>query len=294
MYVPTFAELVGNESEFFASTFNKTAILRRGAMSDTHQHLLTVADLDDLLRSGAARLPYVRITKDGDPLHPMNYTKLLRVQGEYSADAVVPEQVLALFRTGATVTWNTINDLHTGMRGLTTMLSEKFSTKCDAVAFLTPPGTERFRPHHDPVDVFVVHLHGRKQWQVWPVAEVRKWDAAQFTREQLGEPLLTATLEPGDVMYMPYGTPHVAMAEESMSLHLSVVVRPRMWRDLLQEVVQGDPRFADYPYMNAANAPQLAADLKEVVAMLADELGKRDPADAVAALIRSGDSNARL
>ncbi|MDN0195315.1 cupin domain-containing protein [Streptomyces sp. S.PNR 29] len=298
MYVPEFTDLVGDEQEFFASAFNSRAVLRRGALRGTHQHLLTVKDLDGLLRSGSARLPYVRVTKDGDPLHPMNYTKLLRVQGEYFADAVVPEQVLGLFRAGATVTWNTINHLHAGVRGLTTMLAEKFSTKCDAVAFLTPPGTEGFRPHHDPVDVFVVHLHGRKRWQVWPLPEVRKGDAAQFTREQLGEPLFTATLEPGDVMYMPYGTPHVAMAEGGTSLHLSVVVRPRMWGDLVQQtvraVVQRDPRFAVYPYMNASNAARLAADLKDVLAALAEELGKQDPDDVVADLIRSGDESVRL
>jgi mannose-6-phosphate isomerase-like protein (cupin superfamily) len=298
MYVPQFTDLVGSEPEFFTSAFNKAAILRRGALRDTHQHLLTIAELDDLLRSGSARLPYVRIAKDGDPLHPMNFTKLLRVNGEYFADAVVPEQVLELLSTGATVMWNMINHLHTGVRGLTTMLAERFSTECDAVAFLTPPGVEGFRPHHDPFDVFVVHLHGRKLWQVWPIPEVRKGDAAEFTRDQLGEPLFTATLEPGDVMYMPYGTPHVATAEEATSLHLSVVVRPRMWTELLQQVVRdvvaANPRFGVYPYLNAANGPQLVNDAKDLVATLIDELEKQEPADIVAALLGSGNDSVRL
>jgi len=292
MYRPEFSDLVGSEQEFFADVFGSTAVLRRGAMRDTHQHLLALADLDDLLRSGAARLPYVRVTKDGDPLHPMSYTKSQRIQGEYFSDAVVPEQVLGLFRAGATITWNTINHLHPGVRGLTTMLAKKFSTRCDAVAFLTPPGTEGFRPHHDPVDVFVVHLHGRKQWRVWPTPEMRKVDTAQFTAEQLGEPLISATLEPGDVMYMPYGTPHVAIAEGDLSLHLSVVVRPRMWGDLVQELVQDavarNPRFAVYPYVNAANAAALATDAKDLVAMLVAELEEQDPAELVASLLRSG------
>jgi ribosomal protein L16 Arg81 hydroxylase len=298
MYVPEFADLVGEESEFFSSVFNKKPILRRGALREKHAELLTVDDLEGLLRSGTARLPYVRVTKNGDPVHPMSYTKLLRVQGEYFADAVVPEQVLGLFRSGATITWNTINHLHAGVRGLTTMLGAKFSTKCDAVAFLTPSGTEGFRPHHDPVDVFVVHLHGRKRWQVWGLPETRKGDAAQFSREDLGDPLLSEVLEPGDVMYMPYGTPHVAMAEGGVSLHLSVVVRPRMWGDLVQQVVQSvvaeNPAFTTYPYVNVDNVGELLVGAKEMLGTLIEELEKVDIKEVVAGFTRSGGKEVRL
>jgi hypothetical protein len=88
------------------------------------------------------------------------------------------------------------------------------------------------------------------------------------------------------------------MAEGSTSLHLSVVVRPRLWADLVQDmvrdIVKGNPRFAVYPYINSANAAQLATDVKDVVAALVEELGTRDPAEVVAALIRSGDASVRL
>ena len=83
--------------------------------------------------------------------------------------------------------------------------------------YFTPPGkdTQALRLHYDKTDVLVLQLYGAKQWSVLePAVKLnRKSDPtldapaleALGLREQMG-----LTLHPGDMLYLPRGTPHVA------------------------------------------------------------------------------------
>lgn len=71
-------------------------------------------------------------------------------------------------------------------------------------------------PHHDDVELFVCHTEGRKRWRVYaPTAgfALPTRSSGDLPAAGLGEPLLEAVLEPGDVLYLPRGTVHAAEAE---------------------------------------------------------------------------------
>ena len=53
-----------------------------------------------------------------------------------------------------------------------------------------------------------------------------------------GALLTELTLRPGDVLYVPRGMPHCAMAKDSTSLHLTVSITPLYWMDLLKAAVE--------------------------------------------------------
>ncbi|MDT7729633.1 MAG: hypothetical protein QOI21_6209 [Actinomycetota bacterium] len=288
MYTPTFADLVGDESTFFRHHFNKAPLLRRGALPVDPREVLDVSDLDELLSHDAIRLPYLRIAKGGASVREVTYSRTHLVQNETVTDAVDPDKVHELFRSGATITWNSINHVRPNLRELTEMLNEKFSTRSDAIAFLTPAGKQGYAPHHDPVDVFVVQLAGTKEWGLWPTPPDRRDDTGHYELEELGEPEQRIVLRPGDVLYLPYSTPHVAVALTEMSLHLSVVVQPRLMRDLVTSTVadllENDPAFADFPHVDDETAPRLA----EALARLVKVLGNVDTAEEVRRLRRVG------
>lgn len=272
----TFEDLAGDESVFFSNYFNKLPLLRKGALSPKLDSLLTSADLDSLLYSEAIRPPYIRLSKGGDPVHEITYTRLMRVQGEYMSDSVDPERVLGHFRTGATITWNSLNHFEPKMRQLASVIADKLGGRSDIIAFLTPAGRQGFLPHHDPVDLFIIQLEGTKYWKLWAPPELRPGGYAHFDEQDLGEPLFEVSLNPGDVLYLPYNTPHVAAAENTTSLHLSAMLRPRRWNDLLQEVVESvvkdDPRFWGFPYLGAVDeaSTEFEANLKLMVQLLSD------------------------
>ncbi|MFD5435136.1 JmjC domain-containing protein [Kitasatospora sp. NPDC127067] len=286
-YTPSFSELVGDEDEFFREYFNKKPLLRRGVLTERARDILSARDLDDLLHSEVIRPPHIAVTKAGMLVHGRTYTSEMRVQREYIADRVIPERVIEHFKTGATITWNSLNHIKPNIRQLTSMLSEKFAGRSDAVAFVTPAGRRGFRPHHDSVDLFIIQLEGTKDWQVWSPPEVRKGDAAWFELEELGEPAVTVRLEPGDVLYLPYNSPHVAAANDAISIHLSVMVRPRRWSDLLQDLVkqvtQDNPEFWGYPHLSVDN-DGFAEELVRNLSSLAKNLGDLDAAKAIQSL----------
>ncbi|MEV6135160.1 cupin domain-containing protein [Nocardia sp. NPDC051990] len=290
MYIPSFTDLVGDESVFAAEYFDRRPLLRRGALSGPScTELLAVADLDDLLNSEIVRPPYIRLSAQGRDVPVDNYTRSMNVQGKDIGGYVDPKKVLRFFRTGATITWNSLGHTRPNLRAFIAVLADRFATLCDLNAILTPAGQQGFLPHHDPVDVFVVQLHGTKSWRVWPRPQTPHRDVAHYTPEKLGEPLLAASVRPGDVIYLPHGAPHAAVAEDSMSLHLSIMITPQRWSDLVlqtaRSIMDSNPDFHITPYLNSANREQLTHDLAARLEILYTELRSRETGQIVDDLI---------
>lgn len=290
MYVPAVSELLGDQEVFFDRYFNRSPMLRRAALGDDPRRLLSVADLDEVLSSEAIRPPYLDIAKDGRQVPRSSYTEPIVVQGEYVTDRVVPDRVAALFRAGATLTWNSINHHRPNLRALAGRLGTLFASASDVIAFLTPAGRRGLAPHYDPVDVFVIQLEGTKAWRVWPVPRLRRGDdVGNLDEAQLGEPAIAETLRPGDVLYVPYNCAHVATAQDQVSLHLSVTVAPRRWGGLLQEVVTRivaeDPAYWGNPWLRGDD---VAAQLSQMLAVLGQRLTRVDAAAEIERLVAEG------
>jgi hypothetical protein len=291
MYVPTFAELAGPEEEFFSTYFGQAPLYRPGALKRDPRQLLSIANMDEILHCEAIRPPHFGVTSNGGPLLPPAYTATTRVQGANVTDTVAPERVYELFRTGATLIWTSINHFRPNLRALTRALAGKFAAECGVTAFLTPAGRKGINPHHDPGDTFVVQLEGTKHWKLWNPPVVRRGDFQAHKLEELGEPVLEVSLRPGDVLYLPWGTPHAAAAEDQISLHLSVMVRTRLWSDLLQRCVERlleDPQFWEFPYLNEATADGQASSFADQADLLARRLEEMDPVAEVRRLIAEG------
>lgn len=299
MYVLTLADLVGDEELFLARHFGREALLRKSGLPVDPADVLSIDDLDRLLAMDSIRLPYVRVARDGTSVREATYACERVVQNVTVTDGLDPDKVRSLFRAGATVTWNSLNHVLPHLRELTEGLGDRFATRSDVIAFLTPAGKQGYAPHHDPVDVFVIQLHGTKEWQIWKTPETRRADTGHYELDELGQPEITVLLEPGDVMYVPYGTPHVATSVDRMSLHLSVAVQPRQWREhlvaVVRRLVDDDPRF--WSNTDLADSGAATAALAELAEVLAEELAHLDAAREVRRLVAAGlteDRDSRL
>jgi hypothetical protein len=252
-----------------------------------------VADLDELLHRETLRMPYVTISGIARP--ESSYRQSMSIRGETVTDCVVPERLYEHFQAGAVIQFYALHHFFPNIRELVAMLADKFASQGNVIAFMTPAGA-RTAPgigfHHDPVDLFVIQVEGSKTWKLWATPEIRKGDTAFFEPDELGEPVMEADLEPGDVLYMPYNTPHFVTASNQVSLHLSVAVRPRMWSELLvamvQDIVDHDPAFWAFPYLGSAPAGEQAAALKQVTGALIDRLANADPGERIRMLAESG------
>ena len=271
-FMTSFHDLVGGQDIFFDRHFNARPLLRRRALDDVPDRVLSLSAVDELVNLEGVRPPYISVAKDGRPVPEQAFTRATTVTGVVVSDAVVPSRVRELFDSGATVTWMALNQIHPQVRDFCRMFSDVFATRSDAVAFLTPPGTQGYEAHRDAVDVFVVQIEGRKHWRLW---EDRSAGTGLCDVEPLGAPSLDVCLEPGDLLYIPYHTPHVAVADDETSLHLSVTLRPRTWRDLMLLTlhrVLGGTEFAEYPHVaspdTACLEKELAGRFKELARLL--------------------------
>ena len=94
--------------------------------------------------------------------------------------------------------------------------------------FVTPAGTHGFGWHYDDEDVFIAQTAGIKDYYFRAntvtsgLAHPREF--AAYPGEQ--SPLCTATLVPGDFLYIPARWWHMAICHED-ALSISVGVRPR-------------------------------------------------------------------
>lgn len=290
MYLPSVEEILGDQDVFFGRYFNREPLLRRCALRGDPASILSVADLDAVVCAEAIRPPYLDVAKDGKQVVPAAYTEPVVVQGIYLTDRVVPDRVASLFRTGATLTFNSLNHHRPNLRRLAAMMTDVFASQAEVIAFLTPAGRQGLAPHYDPVDVFVVQLAGTKSWRVWPVPQQRRGDdAGNLDEATLGEPAVAATLAPGDVLYIPYNCAHVAVAQDEVSLHLSLTVQPRRWASLLQEVVTRlvgeDPRYWGNPSLRDEATPE---QLRTMLATLVKDLSNVDAEREVQHLVEAG------
>jgi hypothetical protein len=256
---PTFGELVGDEDEFFASYFTQRPLFRPGALAGDMSEILSIADMDDIVHQEGLRSSLFRMLGRGVLATGPALTRRLelRREGQAFEDAPDPDKIYAHYRSGKTLIHAGLNHTRPNLRRLCGILTEKFAAPSEAVAFLTPAGTQAGTAHSDPSDVYIIQLAGSKHWQVWPTPKQRRVGVdREYLASELPEPILDIVLRPGDVLYLPYGTPHLAAAKEQTSLHLTMVALTPTWSRLLAQVLENvleeDEGFWSVPYLGAA------------------------------------------
>jgi len=289
-------DFVGDSEAFLGESFDKKPQCFRQTMAARLDGLPDLEVLDDLLALEIVTAPYFRVTKGGVAIARQAYT---RAAGKNTAltEIIVPEKVYQLFRLGATLTWNSLEHILPAVRQVLYPFGQQFAARADAVLFVTPAGYDGFNPHHDSTDSFVIQLAGTKRWRVWETPSPRLGLAGGDSDADLGEPALRVTLHPGDVLYVPHGTPHAAAAEDSISMHLSIGIEGRPWRDHLRTVMDillAEDEFREVPGLAAGHGEaQAAKRLAELLADLRDRLGQLDPEKMMSRLIRDGQASAR-
>ncbi|MEW1687902.1 cupin domain-containing protein [Streptomyces sp. NPDC091265] len=217
--------LVGDEQTFLSEHWTHTPLLHRAASADAFAPVLTMAGFADVLTTGVLRLPHLRLVREGQQIAEGTYTSVRKVGHGTVTDAIDPAKVLSHFSIGSTLVLDAVELLVPAVRTLCDALAASLDCPVDAVAFLTPPSAKGLAPHIDDEDVFVLQLSGTKQWTVHEQLRPVPLKPRALTEAQLGPVALTTVLAPGDVMYVPRGTPHHAASAGSHSLHLSLAAR---------------------------------------------------------------------
>jgi len=300
----TFEELIAptGTEEFFDRHWEREPLLVGRGDPGHYRRLLTLDDLDRLLAEAGLQHPAVRLVRDGEQVPVRSYTRDLPWGGSSFVRAVVVERVLAAHREGATVVFQALHRNHAPLAGLCRSLERRFAHRFQTNAYLTPPGERGLGVHFDRHDVFVLQVDGTKHWTVYPAAvelpsRDKRFDeaAADPTEIARSRPLFEATLEAGDLLYLPRGYPHRAEARDATSVHVALGVVTTTWADVFERALAAagdDPELRrSLPVgalLDPGRWPGLEGEFRRLVERFAERTELAPVLDRLAATFASG------
>jgi ribosomal protein L16 Arg81 hydroxylase len=116
--------------------------------------------------------------------------------------------LLQRWHQGQTLHIERIEKLVPALKQLSGQIGEDLKAATKMYAFCSHPNRPGAHLHYDRFDVFVLQIQGYKKWQV------------QLNRQR--KPYLERVLRPGDLLYLPRGHWHKAVASKEQSLHLTL------------------------------------------------------------------------
>jgi ribosomal protein L16 Arg81 hydroxylase len=274
--------------EFFGSYWGRSPLIRHRLTPDYFQGLFTLADFDRALAAAAGN-PRLTLTIVGAA-----GTDRGSVEGQ--ANEMAHDLAFKRFLQGDTIRLTGVDGVWPPLGELCLDLGASLSAEVHANAYLTPAGGQGFSVHFDNYDVLVLQVAGSKEWFVYAPERrlpinlefARVWSPVPESEESL-QLLEHATLEAGDVLYMPRGFYHKALAAKTASLHLTLSINPVYWVELVRKAVElmtleiDELREALAPGLLANTAPAaLAERLRGLFRAMAEQV---DPAAAAHALL---------
>jgi ribosomal protein L16 Arg81 hydroxylase len=231
--VESFGDLISPlpVDEFFAKYWEKTFVHLQNEPG--RFSYFSLRDIDTWLASVRSGQPDSVVIKG--PAGAETRTEKHR-PGEISVDAVY-----AALARGCSLVLNHMEDWPS-LLGLVKTLGRDFHADIGVNAYLTPKGSRTFSIHTDEHDVLILHLEGEKIWHLHEFSVLQigfsEKKNLHFSSEWHGRTrtpqLAEICLKPGDVLYIPRGMPHYAVAKDSACLHLTVSITPLYWMDFLK------------------------------------------------------------
>jgi ribosomal protein L16 Arg81 hydroxylase len=219
-------------------------IFSLGGSMHVLQELLGVVPVREFLQRHFTRLPFAM------PDRAAHYMRHLTAT-DFAAMVEHPGPVVRIVRQGrlvrdnARLSWAEAQDYHRRGHTLLVRFAERASPKLQTLAeefahffhapvdiqvYLTPDGHQAFGWHYDLEEVFIIQVHGCKEYTIRQntVNPLPVWDnmpADMHYDRETSRIRMTCRLEAGDWLYIPSGWWHIARTQ-SESVHLSIGVMP--------------------------------------------------------------------
>lgn len=223
--------------------------------------------------------------------HPATDRNNLQVM---QPDAVrVSEQL----RQGASLVANDIDTLTPELAAVGDALDAALGGKAQANLYCSWRERQAFASHFDTHDVFALHVEGHKMWRVYqtrvdrPIAHPRfkSSDQAHHDRAK-GRVAREIEMRPGDLLYLPRGQYHDALASSEASIHVTFGVTAVIgidFLDLVRELAIDDPLFrGNVPAPSIDTAEKVTAHLEHLAERLGEIAGGAEARDRFRAFQR--------
>lgn len=284
-----FADLIAPLSleSFLADNRGKAPLHLSGRSLDVDR-VMSWSILNDLLNMTAiwsANSMQLVLDKQGVPAEAFCRT----ARSRDGHDVLQPDagKVKRLLRRGASLVINDIDSLCPGLRTLADSMERTLGGKVQANLYCSWATHQAFDSHFDTHEVFALHITGEKRWQVyegrldWPINHpAYKELSPDYHSASKGKVAMAPLLQPGDLLYIPRGQYHDALAESAGTIHVAFGINYPIGLDvmtLLQDfVVRHSPFRQDLPLLQGDTGGE---SLRRQAVALGDMLAQsaRDP-----------------
>ena len=146
---------------------------------------------------------------------------------------------------GCSVVMNDVDSLTPGLAGVSAALEGAGLGKAQANVYISWQSHKAFPAHYDTHDVWAVQVEGEKTWNIWegraewPISHpvFRSQDQAHHeqAKGRLREKVLLKT---GDLLYLPRGWYHDALAEAPASVHVAYGAHAVLGMDVMNILME--------------------------------------------------------
>ncbi|MEP4378104.1 MAG: cupin domain-containing protein [Alphaproteobacteria bacterium] len=298
--IDTFADLIApiSEAEFFADYHDQKPLHIPAPAPDKLDDVMSWDALSAVLNMTAIWSPSnLRLFLDTEAIPTEKYCRPAIDRNHQQTMQPDAERVKAWLRRGASIVANDIDTLTPGLIAATDALESRLGAKVQSNLYCSWQTHQAFPTHFDTHEVFALHVAGEKVWNIYegrlenPIANdaFKNVDDA-FNEQNRGELREAITLRPGDVLYIPRGQYHDALASSEGCIHLSFGVTHVIGIDvmtLLFEHALADPAMrSNIPLIGTGDEARRAwvDDLVDRVA----KIGKSDAFHAALAPLHDG------
>lgn len=292
---PTFADILSpmSEANFFAEHYDRRIAHIEGG-AEKFVNVMSWETLTSILNMTAVwSSRSLELVHEKNPVPPPQYCRPAKNRDGQAVLQPDSTKVMRLLRDGASLVANDIDTLTPALRGVAGALEAALFGKAQANLYCSWQEHQGFGTHFDTHDVYAVHVAGEKLWRIYetrantPIAHPRFKSYGQDWHDAArGKIAREILMRPGDLLYIPRGQYHDAVATSNATIHVAFGVTHVIGMDaidLFADMAVNDEVFRrnmPWPSDNETDAESWLVTLGERIASYA-----RSP-DAIAAMTR--------
>lgn len=230
--ITTFRQLIApiTPEQFFEEYYDKKALYIPGNVEKV-ANICSWEHINELLQMTTNWSDKnLKIVIDTNTVQPSTFC-----ERSYNRDRIPtlrpqPDLVAQLFEQGATVVLDLMETMNPGIRSATEAIQMATGYRVSCNAYSSRKQRKAFAAHFDSTDVFALHIEGTKSWRLYKGRFENPLDrpgfnSGSFSSDSIetakGDLLMEIEMKPGDMLYLPKGVYHDALAATEACLHLS-------------------------------------------------------------------------
>jgi len=237
--------------QFFATVLGRTFV-HIPSQNKPLADILSWPDLNSILRNVYPLVSRVRLVNNCQDVSPSDYIKQISLRDGSTKEFLSAPAVAQFMRQGATLIVGSIDRLHNPISMLAEHLEQYFGTYVNVNLYVSYRRVSAFDIHWDDHDVIVLQLSGSKVWNIYGKTTSSLVSNNNYDEPRpSSEPLWSADINEGDVLYIPRGWWHSVLPNDEPAIHLTFGLTPVTGQDFLRwatdQVIDTESLTVDLP-----------------------------------------------